>query len=36
MKKWMKSAAGFLAVSVIAAGLAFPFHAEAKAINQKD
>lgn len=36
MKKWMKSAAGFLAVSVIAAGLAFPFHAEAKAINQKE
>ncbi|MBO5637799.1 MAG: hypothetical protein J5906_09845 [Acidaminococcaceae bacterium] len=34
MKKWKKTALGFLAVSVFTAGLAFPFSADAKAINQ--
>ncbi len=35
MKTWKKAAAGFLAVSVFTAGIAFSPVAEAKAVNQK-
>lgn len=36
MKNWKKAAVGFLAVTVLSAGLTFPAPADAAAINQKE